>query len=137
MGRWTSKDSAFFDGGSNFYEYANNDPVNFFDLDGSIPIAPLLIGCLAGTGAAFIYTWNDYTFEAIAAGFSGGRPAMAQCRANTLPMREIVADFGALMVGGCAVGAVGVALAGPSLILPVIVGAAVGGITTGIVRHIW
>ncbi len=37
-GRWTTKDSSLFDGGSaNLYAYAFNDPINYFDLEGLKP----------------------------------------------------------------------------------------------------
>jgi len=36
-GRWTAKDTSGFGGGSNFYRYASNDPVNFIDPGGHQP----------------------------------------------------------------------------------------------------
>ncbi|GEM_PF-3503642 len=37
VGRWTSKEPLGFNGSSNFYVYANNDPVNFVDINGLKP----------------------------------------------------------------------------------------------------
>jgi RHS repeat-associated protein len=34
IGRWTTKDPLRFDGGTNFYEYAGNDPIDFVDYSG-------------------------------------------------------------------------------------------------------
>ena len=38
VGRWTTKDPSRFGGGTNFYEYANSDPVNYVDVDGRHPV---------------------------------------------------------------------------------------------------
>jgi RHS repeat-associated protein len=50
-GRWLSKDSARFSGGTNMFQYATSDPINFFDFDGknAIPF-PGLGGILDGLG---------------------------------------------------------------------------------------
>ncbi|HSW60815.1 MAG TPA: RHS repeat-associated core domain-containing protein, partial [bacterium] len=37
VGRWTSKEPLGFNGSSNFYVYAENDPVNFVDVNGLAP----------------------------------------------------------------------------------------------------
>jgi len=42
IGRWIEKDPIKFDGGSNFYVYSGNDPVNFIDPNGEIAIAALI-----------------------------------------------------------------------------------------------
>jgi RHS repeat-associated protein len=34
VGRWTSKEPLGFNGSDNFYVYANNDPINFVDVNG-------------------------------------------------------------------------------------------------------
>ncbi|HQN73257.1 MAG TPA: RHS repeat-associated core domain-containing protein [bacterium] len=45
VGRWTSKEPLGFNGSSNFYVYAGNDPVNFVDPDGNFAwiAVPVLI----------------------------------------------------------------------------------------------
>jgi len=40
VGRWTSKEPLGFNGASNFYVYAGNDPVNFVDVTGLAPGDP-------------------------------------------------------------------------------------------------
>jgi RHS repeat-associated protein len=47
IGRWTSKEPLLFDAGQvNFYIYADNDPVNKYDLNGLNPIAAAVVaGC--------------------------------------------------------------------------------------------
>jgi RHS repeat-associated protein len=47
VGRWTSKEPLGFNGSSNFYTYANNDPVNKVDIDGRLPL-PVLTGLVGG-----------------------------------------------------------------------------------------
>jgi RHS repeat-associated protein len=48
-GRWTTKDASRFGGGLNFYAYANDDPVNYIDVDGHNP------ALLAGVLLAVVY----------------------------------------------------------------------------------
>lgn len=40
---WTSKDLSRFGGGLNFYGYANDDPVNYVDVDGHNPIIAAIV----------------------------------------------------------------------------------------------
>jgi RHS repeat-associated protein len=47
IGRWLNKDPIRFDGGWNLYGYVGNDPINYIDPDGKIPI-PLIIGAIIG-----------------------------------------------------------------------------------------
>ena len=53
IGRWTTKDPIRFDGGTNLYSYALNDPVNFVDRDGQVPVLALAAIPLAGAAAGF------------------------------------------------------------------------------------
>jgi RHS repeat-associated protein len=41
VGRWISKDPSRFDGGTNFYAYADNAPTNRIDPDGEFPVDPI------------------------------------------------------------------------------------------------
>ncbi|MCA9595597.1 MAG: RHS repeat-associated core domain-containing protein [Myxococcales bacterium] len=43
VGRWISPEPIRFDGGTNLYAYANGDPVNYVDLDGTFATLPLAI----------------------------------------------------------------------------------------------
>jgi RHS repeat-associated protein len=68
VGRWLTKDPAGFAGGdTNLYRYASNDPVNFIDMSGEVPIVPILVG--AATGAAIdiaLQLWqNEGRWECI------------------------------------------------------------------------
>jgi RHS repeat-associated protein len=38
VGRWTQKDATGFGGGTNFYAYAFNDPINWIDVNGKNPL---------------------------------------------------------------------------------------------------
>jgi RHS repeat-associated protein len=50
VGRWTSKDSIRFAGGSNLYVYCEGDPVNFVDTTGENPLLIVLIGVAVWLG---------------------------------------------------------------------------------------
>jgi RHS repeat-associated protein len=68
VGRWLTKDPIGFAGGdTNLYRYAYNDPVNFVDMSGEVPIVPILVG--AATGAAIdiaLQLWqNEGRWECI------------------------------------------------------------------------
>ncbi len=51
VGRWTSKDPSGVLGGLNLYGYSYNNPVNYIDLSGSIPILVIFAAKILG-GAA-------------------------------------------------------------------------------------
>jgi RHS repeat-associated protein len=51
-GRWTTKDPIRFNGGTNLYGYTFNDPINFIDSNGELPVfvaIPLAGAALGGT----------------------------------------------------------------------------------------
>jgi len=50
VGRWITKDPRRFVGGHNLYVYANNEPVNWFDVDGRTPLT-----CAAALFKCFLY----------------------------------------------------------------------------------
>jgi RHS repeat-associated protein len=64
-GRWTAKDPIRFDSsGTNLYEYAKNDPINFVDLVGQNPVA-IGIGIAIGIGLVYegyqaAKSWYDF-----------------------------------------------------------------------------
>ena len=62
MGRWTSKDPSLFTGGTNLYAYTFNDPVNFIDRDGRVPV-PLVTGLIGGAaggvGSIAMQLWSN------------------------------------------------------------------------------
>lgn len=49
-GRWIAADPTLYAGMSNFYVYADNDPINRIDPSGTIPIAPIVAGAVWGAG---------------------------------------------------------------------------------------
>jgi len=80
VGRWTSKDASRFAGGLNFYAYANDDPVNYIDVDGRNPIALAILDGFALTLATdtpsldspHVSTGQAITGVGIALGVFGG-----------------------------------------------------------------
>lgn len=51
-GRWLTRDPSLFNGGLNLYEYANDDPANYVDPDGRLPlpVVTAIGGAIVGFG---------------------------------------------------------------------------------------
>jgi RHS repeat-associated protein len=65
-GRFTQKDPAQFGGGSNFYAYAANDPINYVDPAGE---SPILVAILVGAGiGAFENAALSFATQALSRG---------------------------------------------------------------------
>ncbi|TAF99312.1 MAG: RHS repeat-associated core domain-containing protein, partial [Betaproteobacteria bacterium] len=65
-GRWTTKDPKGLAGGLNLYQYANGDPVNFYDPTGEVFWIPIIVGGI-GTGFTLwsAWSWFDKAGEAM------------------------------------------------------------------------
>ncbi len=62
FGRWVSKEPLRFNGGgTNFYVYAHNDPINYVDRDGRFPLL-VAVGVAAGAAAGVLLAgmYEDY-----------------------------------------------------------------------------
>ncbi len=74
-GRWTSKDPIRFEGGdTNLYGYVINDPVNFADPDGQVPV-PLItggIGAVIGGVSGAVNDGFSGFITGVASGFATG-----------------------------------------------------------------
>ncbi len=66
-GRWTTKDPSGFAGGTNLYQYAYGDPINYIDIDGELPIAPIIVGGVIGGGTELVLQLlsNGGSFECV------------------------------------------------------------------------
>ena len=90
IGRFISKDPTLFGGGDNLYAYANGDPVNFVDPDGTLPILPVIpplakgaavvIGGIAAGIGVGIWAFGDEPLQ------------MAQPQWGNLPVPQIDSD---------------------------------------------
>ena len=107
-GRWTAKDPILFGGGQeNLYVYVNNDPVNFVDPSGQIPvgIATGAVGAVVGGISGFVNSQSctnagkvlDMTIGAVS-GFASGLFAGAGARAVGI-VRSFFAAAGGLGAG--------------------------------------
>jgi RHS repeat-associated protein len=69
VGRWTQKDATGFGGGTNFYAYAFNDPINWVDIDGHFPSV-----CINPFSGAVYAAYNvaNQAFTAANNSFCGG-----------------------------------------------------------------
>ncbi|MDR2152654.1 MAG: RHS repeat-associated core domain-containing protein [Helicobacteraceae bacterium] len=105
-GRWTAKDPIDFNGGSsNLYAYVGNDPINYIDPDGKLPVwvVPVIYGGLAGgfTNGAMTRlqggSWPDaarsFTF-----GFVAGAATMGSGLAANKAVTEI-GEYGWIVLG--------------------------------------
>ncbi|TAG43653.1 MAG: RHS repeat-associated core domain-containing protein [Betaproteobacteria bacterium] len=72
-GRWTTKDPKGLAGGLNLYQYANGDPVNFYDPTGEVFWIPIIVGGI-GTGFTLwsAWSWFDKAGEAMDRGLEIG-----------------------------------------------------------------
>ena len=62
VGRWTSKEPLGFSGSRNWYSYCDDDPVNYWDLDGRMQqeylVQKLVEVLRASRSCNWIYSWN-------------------------------------------------------------------------------
>jgi RHS repeat-associated protein len=84
-GRWTAKDPIRFDGdGPNLYVYSINDPVNFFDLEGTISLPAIpqsSVEVLSGYGDALTVGLTRHARNAIDE-WAGRGPSVDECSPN-------------------------------------------------------
>jgi RHS repeat-associated protein len=71
IGRWLNKDPIRFAGGSNFYVYVKNDPINFVDPSGQVGIPGIIVGAISGGVGAAITSGGDLQAIAIGAVIGG------------------------------------------------------------------
>lgn len=90
VGRWTSKDPILFNGGNNFYGYAQNDPVNMVDPEGEVPaLVAVVVGGLLLVMPTAVDTpdegWNEVISGTItvATGALGANAKALCAAANT------------------------------------------------------
>jgi len=75
-GRWTQKDASGFEGGTNFYAYAGNDPTNFYDPDGHFSVACAAAGAFGEGVAGGVYNFSKQAFNAAQNSFCGGNTSI-------------------------------------------------------------
>lgn len=70
--RFINADPAGFDGGLNWYAYANNSPLMYVDPDGEVAIVAMVAGGLINVAIGYALSGGDYSLSDAATDFAVG-----------------------------------------------------------------